>query len=96
VEVQAYEAAARLHEELAALDWVVAPQRVTSPEADRDEDVTGSAGDVLVRLRIRGGRLRGWEQLRSTRPARGTPGAWEPFLRRNAELAAVLSRSPVR
>jgi excinuclease ABC subunit C len=95
---QAYEAAARLQEEIAALDWVLAPQRVTAAAADRDEDVTGWAGDVLVRLRIRGGRLRGWEQRRCARDAPGTTGAgtWEPFLRRNAELAAVLARTPVR
>jgi excinuclease ABC subunit C len=94
--VQGYEAAARLQEEIAAVDWVVAPQRVTAAGADGDEDVTGWAGDVLVRLRIRDGRLRGWEQRRGARPAPGTGGAWEPFLRRNAELAAVLARCPVR
>jgi excinuclease ABC subunit C len=95
--VQAYEAAARLQEEIAALEWVLAPQRVTTPDADRDEDVTGWADDVLVRLRIRGGRLTGWEQRRCARPDRGAscPETWEPFLRRNAELAARLARLPV-
>jgi excinuclease ABC subunit C len=92
----AFEAAARLQDELAALDWVVAPQRVTAPPTEADEDVTGWADDVLVRFRIRGGRLRSWEQRRSGRPAGDTAGAWEPFLRRNAELAAVLGRYPVR
>ncbi|MGY1615468.1 hypothetical protein ACI797_01860 [Geodermatophilus sp. SYSU D00691] len=91
---QRYEAAARLQEELAAVDWVVAPQRVTA--AGGDEDVTGWAGDVLVRLRIRGGRLRGWEQRRGARPPEASSGAWEPFVRRNAELAAALARHPVR
>jgi excinuclease UvrABC nuclease subunit len=91
---QAYEAAARLQEEIAALDWVVAPQRVTTGTAD--EDVTGWAGDVLVRFRIRGGRLCGWEQRRGARPAEHTAGTWDSFVHRNAELAAVLSRSPVR
>jgi excinuclease ABC subunit C len=70
---------------------------VTTPDADRDEDVTGWADDVLVRLRIRGGRLTGWEQRRCARPDRGAscPETWEPFLRRNAELAARLARLPV-
>jgi excinuclease ABC subunit C len=95
-EAQAYEAAARLQEEIAALDWVVAPQRVTAPDAQGDEDVTGWAADVLVRLRIRGGRLCVWEQRHCTRPPEGTSAPWEPFLRRNAELAAVLRRCPVR
>ncbi|MGY1602303.1 nucleotide excision repair endonuclease [Geodermatophilus sp. SYSU D00815] len=91
---QRYEAAARVQEELAGVDWVVAPQRVTATGGD--EDVTGWADDVLVRLRVRGGRLRGWEQRRCARPADGGSGPWAPFLRRNAELAAVLARHPVR
>jgi excinuclease UvrABC nuclease subunit len=94
-EAQAYEAAARLQEEIAALDWVVAPQRVTAP-AGHDEDVAGWADDVLVRFRIRGGRLCGWEHRRGTRPAGNSAGAWGPFVQRNAELAAVLARLPVR
>jgi excinuclease UvrABC nuclease subunit len=94
-EAQAYEAAARLQEELAALDWVVAPQRVTAP-AGHDEDVAGWADDVLVRFRIRGGRLCGWEQRREGRPAGPSAGTWGPFVQRNAELAAVLARLPVR
>ena len=90
----AFEAAARLQDEIAALDWVVAPQRVTAPAGD--EDIAGWADDVLVRLRIRGGRLCGWEQRREARPAGNTAGTWGPFVQRNAELAAVLSRLPVR
>ena len=94
---QAYEAAARIQEEIEALEWVVAPQRVTASGAGADEDVTGWTGDVLVRLRIRRGRLRGWEQETCTRAAAGTraPAGWAPFLRRNAELAARLIALPV-
>jgi excinuclease UvrABC nuclease subunit len=94
---QAYEAAARLQEEIEAVGWVVAPQRVTAPAGAGDRDVTGWAGDVLVRLRIHRGRLRGWEQEACTRPSPGTrgPAGWAPFLRRNAELAARLAALPV-
>jgi excinuclease ABC subunit C len=94
---QAYEAAARLQEEIEAVEWVVAPQRVTAPGGGGDQDVTAWADDVLVRLRIRGGRLRGWDQETCTRPAPGTraPAGWVPFLRRNAELAARLAALPV-
>ncbi len=72
-------------------------KRVTAPAWTADEDVTGWTGDVLVRLRIRGGRLRGWEQEVCTRSAPGTraPDGWTPFLRRNAELAARLAALPV-
>ena len=94
---QAYEAAARLQQEIEAVEWVVAPQRVTAPVEDGDEDVTAWGDDVLLRLRIRGGRLRAWEQETCTRSAPGTeaPAGWVPFLRRNAELAARLVALPV-
>jgi excinuclease UvrABC nuclease subunit len=94
---EAYEAAARVQEELEAVEWVVAPQRVTAPGGPAEEDLSAWAGDVLVRLRIRGGRLRGWEQESCDRPSPGTaaPAGWVPFLRRNAELAARLAAVPV-
>ena len=96
-QAQAYEAAARLQQEIEALEWVVAPQRVTAPEEQADGDVTGWTGEVLVRLRIRGGRVRGWDQEACTRASSGTraPAGWTPFLRRNAELAARLVALPV-
>jgi excinuclease ABC subunit C len=74
---------------------VVAPQRVTAP--DGEGEVAGWTGDALVRLRIRGGRLRGWEQEACARSSPGTRGpvGWAPFLRRNAELAARLAALPV-
>ena len=95
---QAYEAAARLQEEIEAVRWVVAPQRVTAPGEDGDRTVSAWAGDVLVRLRIRDGRLRAWEQEVCARPVPGTraPDGWAPFLRRNAGLAARLAALPVR
>ncbi len=95
--VQAYEAAARLQAEIEAVEWVVAPQRVTAPGGDGDQDVTAWADDVLVRLGIRDGRLRVWEQETCSRPVSGTraPEGWAPFLRRNAELAARLAALPV-
>jgi excinuclease ABC subunit C len=76
---------------------VVAPQRVTTPGAEGDVDVTARADDVLVRLRIRDGRLRAWEQETCTRSVPGTraPTGWRPFLRLNAELAARLAALPV-
>jgi excinuclease ABC subunit C len=94
---QAYEAAARLQEEIEAVEWVVAPQRVTAPAGKADDEVTGWAGDVLVRLRFRSGRLHGWEQETCTRSSPGTraPAGWTSFLRRNAELAARLAALPV-
>jgi excinuclease UvrABC nuclease subunit len=94
---QAYEAAARLQEEIEAVEWVVAPQRVTARSGD-DEDVVGWSRGVRVRLRLRGGRLRSWEQEGCPLPSPGTraPAGWVPFLRRNADLAARLAALPVR
>ncbi|RBY90710.1 hypothetical protein [Blastococcus sp. TF02A-26] len=96
-EAQAYEAAARLQEEIEALEWVVAPQRVTVPAEEGDRTVTAWADDVVVRLRIRDGRLRAWEQETCTRsrPGSRAPDGWAPFLRRNADLAARLAALPV-
>jgi excinuclease ABC subunit C len=94
---QAYEAAARLQQEIEAVEWVVAPQRVTTGGEEGDQDVTAWGDDVLVRLRIRDGRLRAWEQETCSRSVPGTraPDGWVPFLRRNAELAARLAALPV-
>jgi excinuclease ABC subunit C len=94
---QAYEAAARLQEEIEAIEWVVAPQRVTTPDEDGDQDVTAWEDGVLVRLRIRNGRLHAWEQEPCSPSVPGTraPDGWVPFLRRNAELAARLTALPV-
>ncbi|CCH87429.1 Excinuclease ABC C subunit domain protein [Modestobacter italicus] len=94
---QAYEAAARLQQEIEAVEWVVAPQRVTAPGGEGDQDVTAWGDDVLVRLRIRDGRLHAWEQETCSRSAPGTraPEGWVPFLRRNADLAARLAALPV-
>ena len=96
-EALAFEAAGRLQEEIEALEWVVAPQRVARPAGEPDAHVTGWAGDVLVRLRLQGGRLRSWEQEPCARPAAGTrgPAGWTSWLRRNAELAARLAALPV-
>jgi excinuclease ABC subunit C len=76
---------------------VVAPRQVTAQGAEGDVDVTAWAGDVLVRLRIRDGRLRAWEQESCSESVPGTraPTGWVPFLRRNAELAARLAALPV-
>jgi excinuclease ABC subunit C len=94
---QAYEAAARLQQEIEALEWVVAPQRVTATGERGHQDHTAWGGDVLLRLRVSDGRLRSWEQEPCTRPAPGAqaPDGWLPFLRRNAELAARLAALPV-
>lgn len=92
-----FEVAARLQEELAAVDWVVAPQRVTVDGAG-DLALSGWSDGVLVSFRVRAGRLDGWEQKVCDRPAAPVtcPDAWDPFVRRNAELAAALLRLPVR
>ena len=76
---------------------MVAPQRVTASAEEGDQDVTAWGDDVLVRLRIRDGRLRAWEQETCSRAVPGTraPDGWVPFLRRNAELAARLAALPV-
>jgi excinuclease UvrABC nuclease subunit len=87
-----YELAGQLQEEAEALRWAVAPQSVCTHDGG-DADPCGWAGGVRVALRIRGGRLVGWEQQPSDGPGSGTSGPpeWAAFARRNAELAATLS-----
>jgi excinuclease ABC subunit C len=91
----AFEFAERIQQEIEALDWVVAEQKVTVL-TEPDSDVYGWAGDLLVRFEIRGGRLSTWTQ-RPCRRANAqrfldrTPDAWRGFADRGAELAARLS-----
>ena len=91
----AFELAGRIHGEIRALDWVTAPQRVTTLDAG-DFDACGWCGGVLVQFGIRGGRLCHWSQRRCPRSRAAsrlavTPAGWADFARRNAELAAALS-----
>jgi excinuclease ABC subunit C len=94
----AFEFAARLQQELEALAWVTAEQKVTRATPD-DFDVCGWAGGLLIRFTVRGGRLSGWTQracgeATGRRLVAATPPEWAGFALRNAELAARLV-SPV-
>ncbi len=91
---QAFEFAARLQEEIEALDWVTAEQKVTRA-ALADFDVYGWAEGTLIRFAVRGGRLTDWTQRSCDAVAAGrhlseTPPGWARFAQRNAELAAQL------
>jgi excinuclease ABC subunit C len=93
--VLAFELAARLQEEIEALDWVTAEQKVTRASA-ADFDVSGWADGMLVSFAVRGGRLTGWTQRRcgaaaARRHLGETPPEWTGFAKRNAELAARLA-----
>jgi excinuclease ABC subunit C len=92
---QAYELAGRLQAELAAVDWIVAPQRVTSMAA-ADHDFCGWAGGIEVHFEVRAGRLCDWRRQSSVRSRSGASGpkAWAGFARRNAALAAALAQGP--
>jgi excinuclease ABC subunit C len=61
----------------------------------RDADVYGWADGVLVRFEVRGGRMCKWTQramgeATARERVAATPALWQPFARRNAELAARL------
>ena len=91
----AFEFAARLQQEIEALAWVTAEQKVTRSAPD-DLDVCGWADGTLVRFAIRRGRLSGWSQGRcdagsARRHRAATPPEWTGFAQRNAELAARLA-----
>jgi excinuclease ABC subunit C len=91
----AFEFAARLQEEIEAINWVTAEQKVTQA-SPADFDVSGWADGTLIRFAVRGGRLVGWTQrtcgVESVRRHLGeTPPEWAGFAQRNAELAARLA-----
>ncbi|TDD06573.1 hypothetical protein E1294_48825 [Nonomuraea diastatica] len=91
-----FELAARIHDELAALEWVTSMQRVTI-EGGGDQDICGWADGLAVTFSIRGGRLNRWDQHECSRSAvaqasAATPPEWAAFAQRNAELAAALIR----
>ncbi|GGM30685.1 hypothetical protein ACFFX1_46360 [Dactylosporangium sucinum] len=91
----AFEVAGQIQEELAALDWITAPQRVTSREPG-DFTAAGWSDGVLLTLTVRAGRLIDWAQRpcgeRAAAPhLAATPGAWAGYAQRNAELAAALT-----
>jgi len=91
-----FERAARIQAGADGFEWVVAPQRATVSDAE-DVDVYGWAEGVLVRFEMRSGRLCAWRQQRCAEAAAHplvstTPATWFEFARRNAELAARLSR----
>jgi excinuclease ABC subunit C len=91
----AFEFAGRLQEEIEALDWVTAEQKVTRA-APADFDVHGWADGMLIRFAVRGGRLTGWTQracgaATARRHLGTTPPEWTGFAQRNAELAARLA-----
>ncbi|XVV14443.1 GIY-YIG nuclease family protein [Actinoplanes sp. CA-131856] len=96
-----FELAARIQQEIEAVDWVVAEQKVTTLTPGGDAEAYGWADGVLVRLRIRSGRLSGWEQRTCSQPAAEphlarTPPQWRDFANRNAELATRLVAESVR
>ncbi len=92
----AYELAARIQDEIGALNWVSGPQRVTTMDAT-SLAIAGWSRGLLVLFLIRGGRLCSWSQ-RSCRPPEATdalaatPAHWRDFTQRNAELAARLTQ----
>ncbi|MET0417743.1 MAG: GIY-YIG nuclease family protein [Actinoplanes sp.] len=91
----AFELAARIQQELEAVDWVVAEQKVTRLAAGADGTAYGWADGLLVRFHLRAGRLSGWEQRTCTLPAArrhldGTPDEWRAFAARAAELGRQL------
>ncbi|MET7421166.1 GIY-YIG nuclease family protein [Dactylosporangium sp. NPDC005555] len=90
----AFELAAKVHEELEAIDWLVAEQKVTVLTGG-DCEIYGWTDDLLVRFEVRAGRLAYWTQ-RACRRANAqryldrTPDAWVPFAARGADLAGRL------
>ena len=91
-----FEFAAKLQDEITAFDWIVAEQKVSHLDP-RDADIYGWSNGILVQFQMHAGRISTWTQRptsETTARARvtSTPALWQPFARRNAELAAHLLR----
>lgn len=87
----AFELAGKIQQELDALAWVTAVQRVTRADA-LDLEVCGRADGVLVRFAMHGGRLDTWNtESAATAPADDPPAEWREFAATNAALAARLN-----
>jgi excinuclease ABC subunit C len=91
----AFELAGRVQQEIEALDWVTAEQKVTRL-ATADYAACGWSDGALVRFEVRAGRLAGWTQRHcgeaAARPhVAATPREWREFAQRNAVLAAHLA-----
>jgi excinuclease ABC subunit C len=92
----AFELAARIHEEQAAVAWILSEQKVTLIDSTPDVDVHGWSDGLLVTFLMRKGRVRSWTQRRcdeeAARPlVEATPAQWRAFADRNAALAARLA-----
>jgi excinuclease ABC subunit C len=102
----AFELAARIQQEIEAVEWIVAEQKVTAPclTADpsagaltsADCDVYGWADGVLIHFGVRRGRLCTWSQRAcptqsAQRYLDQTPDRWRAFAVRGAELARRLT-----
>lgn len=93
---QAYEVAQQIQLEIEALQWLVAPQRVTG--AGPDGHLYGFFGETLVTLTIHQGRIDHWNSgtssvLEGVRRANATPEVWARFLYENARLADALAQA---
>jgi len=93
VEQLAFETALQIQAEAAALDWLVAPQRVTG--CTPGLVVGARANGVEFSLAASGDRLDQWTTWRTdgtdTLATDATPAPWREFATRNAELAAALA-----
>jgi len=94
VEQLAFETALQIQAEAAALDWLVAPQRVTG--CSPGLVVAARADGVEFSLAASGTRLDRWTTGRTSatgvQPSEHTPADWCAFATRNAELTALLAR----
>ena len=89
-----FDVAAQIQQEIEAVEWLVAPQRVTQP-GPRTCSMYGWSDGILVALEMKAGRLCGWTVRACSEPASSslvqvTPDDWVPFTNRAAALASRL------
>lgn len=93
----AFESAQQILQEMAAVEWLAATQRVTGC-VPADLVVHGWADGLLLTLAARGGRMSRWTTRAAAaahgeRLADAAPGDWREFAATNAALAVRLARA---
>lgn len=94
VDQLAFETALQIQAEVSALDWLVAPQRVTG--CCNGLVISACADGVEFTLAASRDRLDQWTATRTaqeTMVSAATPPQWHAFASRNAELAAALAHT---
>lgn len=97
--VLAFELAEQISAEIAAVEWLLAPQRVVSGDRASEFSIGASSDRMYVGFTVRGGSIVEWVQDAEAEAGDGpvfvdgTPPDWHEFVLENLALATALRRA---